>query len=523
MRKFSFGDANRTRIVRLFPWLRDKGALDVAPYARSYAWDDERVTRFVDMLLSNDADDVGLVLLEGEEKIADGVQRLVIASLMLELSEPIDSGARAAFLLACARRDLTAALRIERARRLLSLRLHEALPQKLDDVLCAFLMVDESFPPDPVVRAAFEDRHASGQRLNGGQILKARHLGAIRSRSARLLVEQWWREAPEKSRADDNFAFSSLDAFVDDRDGRAWYYLGSGFVQSIQAVLLKQDCWWRALEANYGDVEPLVRIDRFDRLNGMAPSPLVVALRTLRPWRPFSAQLPMHFTYGMGFFLLVEFFRRIHKETADALRTLLKMPVEATDADFECLIARFDARETDRSESPWLRPPRILVRCALLLALAHRRIEAEKSKRSSPRFWLGLDEVDEAGRITNIRGSISREMIAVLLLWCERFDQVASIDDLEMATIAVLYRTADAGQYSSTIKRTNSRELIDIARFAKDSATLLRSVCSSSARLCGTTFKPLLDLDEVDAGLLGPVRATAENVLRFVATEKENA
>ena len=337
----------------LADWLLKPGKLAVADYQRAYAWSESLATGFAeDICQAVFADepqpvDVGVVVIEQTKEgdvIADGQQRLMtFALLMLELcgsSVPkqqagVAETSRLSSLLQGAAGNLETVIHARRMRRLIRNVAARFLPapsaqEKLKNVTFSIASFDRpaGSPSDPAIAQFFEEINTRAKPLNGGQILKAYHMGRIRRHSpeatwaAQAAFEAWFREKQRVSefslKAFAPFSFNTgepltLEAFIDSPDQDAWYKLGAGFVQAVQSILLKENDWWHQI-SQQGEV----RRQPFERLEGIPSKHSADG-----PLEEWSAKNPLEFSDGEGFFHLVARFGRLYQGFC---RELLKRP-----------------------------------------------------------------------------------------------------------------------------------------------------------------------------------------------------
>ena len=364
-----FKDCSR----KLLEWFEETGNLSIANYQRPYAWTESLIVNFTENILKaitkvKDGQqtcvspDIGLIVIEkhqDKEFIADGQQRLLTMALIFQevgtqegkpLVFPEDS--RLMNLLNSSVLNLQTYRHIAEARKFIknSLSMYDNL--FLESFKSVTFAVTElsciNNQTDPWIIKLFEDINTSGKQLNGGQILKAYHLGKIRQREGSSITKvqamyEQWRKKPScgsglklglnrfhlKCFNDDQTI--SLDEFVDsanDRYQAAWYWLGYGFVQSVQAILLKHSNWWHPI-AQQGQE----RIYPFDRLEGCLNS---------KKFERWSARSPLEFTVGDDYFSTInrfallynDFYIRLQK-MANRENTTINDAMSGTDIAFE--------------------------------------------------------------------------------------------------------------------------------------------------------------------------------------------
>lgn len=357
---------------KVVEWLLEEGGhITPADYQRAYSWPESLVAAFVEDLIdsavhpASGAPDIGVVVvecgLEGSlsdgrsgERIADGQQRLMTFALLLAEVLQADraealfgkSGSdvsdlalsrqnRLHSLLFEPARNLQTVLHARRALRQIHAVLHRAddwrkldAPKRLERLgQTTFSLV--SFPrsageaPDAGITHFFETVNLTAKPLNGGQILKALHMGFIREKcpeetwQKQARYDAWFRTGePDRELALDAATLRSinwkdripLDRFVDSPDDDARYRPGCGFMQAVQGLLLELPMWWMEVAEQGGD-----RLKPFDRLEG--------SLR-VRPGCVWRADEPLEFAAGEGFFSLTNRFVRLYEGFCQALLRL---------------------------------------------------------------------------------------------------------------------------------------------------------------------------------------------------------
>lgn len=363
-------------------WLKESGNLRIAEYQRPYCWPESFITNFVRTILgafdetsSNFGPaDLGLIVLETYqengnkiESIADGQQRLMTFALLAVgvlgekefKEEPDFPGSRIGNLLGASTlhpgslpaenknffTDLETLLHAEEAYGIIKKVLdRELLQQKDKDSVCKTLeenlrqvtfgllelpVNSENAKADRCVERLFEAFNTTAKPLNGGQILKARHYGAIAIAQQLKELEKYWQNQSEYST--DALAGSttspftnkpiSNDEFVDSPNQDAWYWPGYGFVQAVQGILLRQDCWWFALNLQ-GDE----RMDPFDRMEGIQPAhPNCLNVNrnidSVLQNYTWKADAPLSFEKGWGFFAMTGRLKRLYADLVQGLES----------------------------------------------------------------------------------------------------------------------------------------------------------------------------------------------------------
>lgn len=329
----------------LLEWFTERGNLSIANYQRPYAWTESLIVNFTENILkaitkAKDGQqtcvspDIGLIVTEqhkDKEFIADGQQRLLTMALIIQevgtqegkpLVFPEDS--RLMNLLNSSVLNLQTYQHIAEARKFIKNSLSKYDNLSLESFKHVTFAVTElsciNNLTDPWIIKLFEDINTSGKQLNGGQILKAYHLGKVRPREGSCITKvqatyEQWRKDPtcesglklglnsfELKCFNDDHSIS-LDEFVDSANERyqaAWYWLGYGFVQSVQAILLKHSNWWLPI-AQQGQE----RIYPFDRLEGRLNS------KNSENW---SSRSPLEFGVGDDYFRIINRFALLYND-----------------------------------------------------------------------------------------------------------------------------------------------------------------------------------------------------------------
>lgn len=523
----------------------------LADYQRPYVWPESHVTAFTETILdalfpsqtdgtgmremAGRALDIGVVIVEtseGRESVVDGQQRLLTFSLLIaELcrdkifgsgSDDWSPSSRLRQLLRP--RNLQSVLHARQAGRIIR-NLISRRPglQKLnsDEKLERLGRVTFSVVPfgrasdgntDPAVTKFFEPLNTTAKPLNGGQILKAHHMGRILKDKPDLTwacqsrYEQWFRRCAGEDfelRPFDPVCFNlgrslSIERFIDSPGEDVRYRLGCGFVQAVQAMLLGQENWWREI-ARQGKERQLP----FERLEGRAVSATSVDVR----WR---ATDPLDFPEAEGFFRMVARLGRVYDAYC---RELLTLP----DFDGWAIKKDFSDRPLPADDDPDRRPARLVLCAARRLAVfgnvlkawsaQNDRLQSETALRAFCRWegdkpaairehflwarsWLGID--DEGRNFHVTFGVISVAPIAVALLWSDRYPDAESDDDIvRLLTLQLLFANVQA-QIHSVLRALAVPEAVAAAHFSEDSQGALWRFMKT-ARFEGTEWPRKLE------------------------------
>lgn len=519
-------------------WLCEKGHhIAIADYQRSYAWSESHVTAFVETLLDALADeergagtrapDIGVVVIEKtksdetssdtpssdmskEERfhVVDGQQRLLsFALFLLEFckegvpgEEGHDENGSSRLQQLLRPQNLQSVIHARQARRtirnLLSRRpeLMELPTGKrktlLDSVTFSIVEFERARggTSNPAVKSFFEPLNTTAKPLNGGQILKAHHMGRIyggktteENWKRQSRYETWFRGHKEDKElglsAFSPFSFNfaediSVERFIDSHNQDAYYKLGCGFVQAVQAVLLGQNGWWREI-ASQGDE----RQAPFERLEGNPAGSSDG--KNDREWR---ATDPLEFSEADGFFRMVGRFARLYDAYCLELKELKGFSDEIT------------KRITDRGlaeDHPDRRPARLVRRAAELMAAFGRslikwsreenRLEEEPSLGRLCRWennrrieivpwvsdagaWLALPDTPQD--LSNTYGSIPTAVYAAALLWSDKFPQKEADDDIVRLLMVQLLFARFCSRWDSVWKSLSMWEAVAAAHFS---------------------------------------------------------
>ena len=523
-------------------WLCEKGHhIAVADYQRSYAWSESHVTAFVETLLDALADeekgagtrapDIGVVVIEKTKSdetssdtpssdtskearfhVVDGQQRLLTFSLLVVAlcgetvcgTENGDQNRSSRLRQLLHPQNLESVIHARQVarkiRNLLSRRPEFRALEKLDRegklawlALVTFSVVEFERKAGDGSNAAvanfFEPLNTTAKPLNGGQILKAHHMGRIlkdeptQTWACQSRYEQWIRRcsgADFELQPFEPVCFNtgerlSIERFIDSPAQDARYKLGCGFVQAVQALLLGQGDWWWEI-ARQGNERRLP----FERLEGTRRN----AAPNDRPWR---AAEPLDFPEAEGFFRMTARLGRIYDAYCRELSelTCLKSWAEKNGFADRPLL---EEEDSDR------RPARLVVSAARRLAAFGNvlekwsaegsRLQEETALRAFCHFeekkpatiaeqflraksWLGIGREGENFHVTF--GFLSVAPIAVALLWCDRFPSSESDEDiLRLLTLQLLFANIQA-QSHSVLRALAVPEAVVAAHFSSDS------------------------------------------------------
>lgn len=519
-------------------WLSEKEHIAIADYQRSYAWSESHVTAFVETLLDALADeergagtrapDIGVVVIEKtksdetssdtpssdaskEERfhVVDGQQRLLTFSLLVAAlcgetvcgTENVDRSQSTRLRQLLHPQNLESVIHARRTgrriRNVLSRRpALTALPAEERLALLSavtFSVVEferkAGDGSNAAVASFFEPLNTTAKPLNGGQILKAYHMGRIlkdeptQTWACQSRYEQWFRRSAGQDfelRPFEPVCFNtgerlSIERFIDSPVQDARYKLGCGFVQAVQALLLGQGDWWWEI-ARQGNERRLP----FERLEGTRRN----AAPNDRPWR---AAEPLDFPEAEGFFRMTARLGRIYDAYCRELSelTCLKSWAEKNGFADRPLL---EEEDSDR------RPARLVVSAARRLAAFGNvlekwsaegsRLQEETALRAFCHFeekkpatiaeqflraksWLGIGREGENFHVTF--GFLSVAPIAVALLWCDRFPSSESDEDiLRLLTLQLLFANIQA-QSHSVLRALAVPEAVVAAHFSSDS------------------------------------------------------
>lgn len=547
-------------------WLSEKEHIAIADYQRSYAWSESHVTAFVETLLDAIADegkeagtrapDIGVVVIEKTKSdetsssdmpkelrfhVVDGQQRLLTFSLLVAAlcgetvcgTENVDRSQSPRLRQLLHPQNLESVIHARRTGRKIRnvLSRHPALTALSAEERLALLssvtfsVVEFERKAGDSSNAAvanfFEPLNTTPKPLNGGQILKAYHMGRIlkdeptQTWACQSRYEQWFRRSAGEDfelRPFEPVCFNtgehlSIERFIDSPFQDARYKLGCGFVQAVQALLLGQGYWWWEI-ARQGNERRLP----FERLEGTRRN----AALNDRPWR---AAEPLDFPEAEGFFRMTARLGRIYDAYC---RELSRLPCLKSWAEKN----GFADRPLLEEDDPDRRPARLVVSAACRLAAFGNvlekwsaegsRLQEETALRAFCHFeekkpaaiaeqflraksWLGIGKEGADFHVTF--GFLSVAPIAVALLWCDRFPSSESDEDiLRLLTLQLLFANIQA-QSHSVLRALAVPEAVAAAHFSSDSQGALWRFLKT-ARFEGTTRPRAIEsmLDRMPGG-----------------------
>lgn len=539
-------------------WLCEEGHhIAIADYQRSYAWSESHVTAFVETLLDALADeergagtrapDIGVMVIEKTKSdetsssdmpkevrfhVVDGQQRLLTFSLLVAAlcgetvcgTENVDRSQSPRLRQLLHPQNLESVIHARRTGRkirnvlsrrpaLTALSAEERLAL-LSSVTFSVVEFERKAGDgsNAAVANFFEPLNTTAKPLNGGQILKAYHMGRIlkdeptQTWACQSRYEQWFRRSAGEDfelRPFEPVCFNtgehlSIEHFIDSPVQDARYKLGCGFVQAVQALLLGQGDWWWEI-ARQGNERRLP----FERLEGTKRS----AALNDRPWR---AAEPLDFPEAEGFFRMTARLGRIYDAYCRELSGLpcLKSWTEKNG---------FADRPLLEEGDPDRRPARLVVSAACRLAAFGNvlerwsaegsRLQEETALRAFCHFeekkpaaiaeqflraksWLGIGKEGANFHVTF--GFLSVAPIAVALLWCDRFPSSESDEDiLRLLTLQLLFANIQA-QSHSVLRALAVPEAVAAAHFSSDSQGALWRYLKT-ARFEGTVWPRALE------------------------------
>lgn len=536
----------------LLDWLKQPGNLRIAEYQRAYCWPESFVTNFAKTFLAAEGsdnhsgpEDIGLVVLETHdenglkiEEIADGQQRLLtFALLAVELfgpSEFKDEKSRIRTLLDIPTAsgepteqpflDVETLVRADEAHgviRKIVNRLPEAVIQASRGKLCQItfgyteLKVENpNAKVDRSVERLFEAFNTTAKPLNGGQILKARHYGAIADPARLTELESIWQnkidgkdEKPKVFLPITRFPFNRAqptnDEFIDASNDDAWYVPGYGFAQSVQAILLGQGNWWHSL-----NMQGQERLDPFDRMEGRFAgtdlTPVDAESSVLEHRRLWLADSPLEFAKGWGFFGMVDRLKSLYADLAAGYEGLTNREQNKTASgpgldDRNELTRIFYSAVDEAIES--MKPIRKYIdeaasnperfKHSVIQAVVRNRTDTDKDREyvraalnamSEAHYWLGISKDTNKGE--NSSGCVLVAVFAVLLCWADRFgvhnwrDDEAPVPNFSEATKRTLAQLAlwmllaarfdRVCRYDTVLARLHTKDAVDAALFSHD-------------------------------------------------------
>lgn len=523
-------------------WLRGEDHVAIADYQRSYAWSESHVTAFVETLLDALADqergagtrapDIGVVVIEKTQSdeassdtpssdtskevrfhVVDGQQRLLTFSLLVVAlcgdavcgPENVDRSQSTRLQQLLHPQNLESVIHARRTGRKIRNVLTRrptltALPAEERLALLSavtFSVVEFERKAGDGSNAAvtnfFEPLNTTAKPLNGGQILKAYHMGRIlkdeptQTWACQSRYEQWFRRSAGEDfelRPFEPVCFNtgehlSIERFIDSPAQDARYKLGCGFVQAVQALLLGQGDWWWEI-ARQGNERRLP----FERLEGTRRN----AALNDRPWR---AAEPLDFPEAEGFFRTVARLGRVYEAYCREVSALPDFDGWSEEWRKKTGFSRLPSlEEVDQDR----RPARLVVSVACRLAAFGNvlekwsaegsRLQEETALRAFCHFeekkpatiaeqflraksWLGIGREGENFHVTF--GFLSVAPIAVALLWCDRFPSSESDEDiLRLLTLQLLFANIQA-QSHSVLRALAVPEAVVAAHFSSDS------------------------------------------------------
>ena len=515
---------NNTEEIRRFvaQWLLEENRRTaVADFQRPYTWSESHVTAFTESLLDSlfrpekGSPDIGVVVIEetsDADFIVDGQQRLLtFALLIVEWYGEEILGARKLGVRMWSRlrqllrtnnlQSTVHASRIRRIIRNVCQRRSDASAASKGERLALLRSVTFSIvsferkrgeTSNPAVRNFFEPLNTTAKPLNGGQILKAHHMGRIYGNNPAATwdrqsrYETWFRSHKEDERLGlstfSPFCFNrneeiSVECFIDSHDQDAYYRLGCGFVQGVQAMLLGQDKWWWEITSQGSE-----RQAPFERLEGSprGTSNEGSGAGTDRRWR---ATEPLAFSEAEGFFRMVGRFARLY---------------DAYCLELSCLSERFGEAIQEKiadhglsEDDPDRRPARLVCRAARLMAAFGRclvkwskedkRLQTEASLGRLCRWennerieivpwvsdagaWLALPDIPND--LSNTYGSIPTVVYAAALLWSDKFPQKEADDDIVRLLMVQLLFARFCSRWDSVWRSLCMWEAVAAAHFS---------------------------------------------------------
>lgn len=557
-------------------WLKEPGDLRIAEYQRSYCWPESFITNFVKTILAafdeNRPDfgpaDLGLIVLETYqedkdkiERIADGQQRLMTFALLTvavldkeefscpcsrirvllgaDTPKPCGSPSEKGKFFA----DLETLLHAQLAYATIKKVLYRELPegQTIDSIrktigehlrqvtfgLLELPVNSENAKADLCVKRLFEAFNTTAKPLNGGQILKARHYGAIAVADQLRKLEKYWQNKSEHlaEAATRPLTIISNDEFVDSPNQDAWYWPGRGFVQAVQGILLGQDGWRFALNMQGNE-----RMDPFDRMQGIEQTRAYAPdadgnIDSFLQNYAWKADAPLVFEKGWGFFGMTRRLKHLFADLAQGLESVRSQINDnlggRTDqilSDRNIVTQAFCLGLIDAIQTMGLVKKYIddrkknsnnsknsnyvdlaLYKLRLINAIARENTNTSADAAgvdhalvamSSVNYWLGIQA--DGQRAENSSGCMMTVVFSILLCWADHFEKpgwdcnkesVRARDDdslpadrfLSAATLRQLAlwlffaaRFDSRCQYSSVLARLHVDEAIAAAHFSLD-------------------------------------------------------
>lgn len=497
---------------RLYEWLQEDEETSLSLCQRPYEWSDTLVTAFLtDILDATKVNpDIGLVTIERDGngiKILDGQQRLLTFALFLhELGE--EKGTRLKRLLEQPAASLASVRRAQEVRKLMRefiatrsvgmQKVHELLLECLKKVTFGIVELSSQKPAD--VLRQFLETNGCKEPLNGGQILRAYHFGKLRTdqcgndgkgpdfRTLQKRLYDWCRHPESDPKIEGLSGFPlkrilpqegdlSFEQFVDSPGQKVWWELGPGFVQALQAVLLRQDLWWFEIAEQGRE-----RLHPYDRLEGKRSG------GRRRSFSPYHAVTDLFFAPGLDFFRFVHRFGHLYADYAEHWTTLLEhKTIEEHEDTPGALVVRavsmvnrfavrvFESLERNRSQlSPQERE---------VGKKGTGRVFGSRDEWCTVESWIGKRTSD---RMETSRGPGTLAWFALALHWCDRFGTETdrsdgfskSLDEETRRAILILllyeiFATRWVGSFKSFLSGMRIREAVEAADVSQDAQSAL--------------------------------------------------
>lgn len=532
MAKTRSSKTNEPSNIHVLTWLKaNSQPIQIADYQRPYCWNENQVTAFVESILqavlsSNsqtnlkpdarsqfpvvESPDIGLIVIEkkhGKYLIADGQQRILTFALLVSEMKAMKSRRvdacenpkrpkRIYSLLESACSNVSSLQNALSARKTISRILSKyssSLPQKVGDrsKLLGKITMDlieieysKSISTDPYIIKLFQDMNTMSKQLNGGQILKAEHLGKVlprklkssnfgkipqkiwKSSEIQQLYETWRKTHNSIPELDvDQFTpFClntrqpiSLELFVDSPAEQAWEKFGHGFVQAVQAILLKQDEWWKNISSQSSE-----RLEPFERLRGTFNEK--TDNNGLLPEFIWTSKSPISIPYGDGFFQTINRFGILYVDYYQRLLSLINK--NDPDINNDLLIAKISNRGRDTASNDLWTPGRLVCEAACLLSAFFTRLDSWsatlfdnqhysylqqftgsknvsklQNDLTNPAAWLAINDLDGTNKDTLLpttHGGIPTALFAVALCWYDHFGEKITNDRHKVTRFARL-------------------------------------------------------------------------------------
>lgn len=533
--------------ISVVDWLSEARPLRIADYQRPYSWGEKLIVSFTDSILrglysteTGESPDIGVIVIEETpncEFIADGQQRIMtFALLMIEALHlkakflpgcKLGSKSRLASLVNSSTSNVTTLQNTIVARRhirsvlakypeFMRLKTKEKLDLLRESISMAPIVLKNpsSAEPDPLITQLFRDINTVAKQLNGGQILKAEHLGKIhprrlrasdRTRSVVKTSEiqaryEKWRRTHQADGALFLDSFTprclntreeiSLELFIDCPDERCWSWLGYGFVQAVQAILLKQDLWW--MEIAYQDHE---RLEPFERLIGTKDGE--PDEDTLLPEFKWNAAEPLEIERGDGFFQTVNRIGLLYTDYYERLLALLEKVEYKSSQEIICSPGALVCEAAEKLAS-FFRVIGEAYREDVPDSLSWKWLsvgddsDVFNQDLADPATWLAIDPLRRPGaNLPSATGCLPTALFAVALCWCDRFgtnEKIRSKRDIrrhfrfippqaseaiQQLLVLLMLKTKFMAQYRSTLSQLNLKESIEAAEFSRNPESAL--------------------------------------------------